>query len=92
MEKVYVTRASRVLIVFDHLLGIPQGDPQSILIVVSPLTAIIEDQVRSFTARGLAVAGVTNSTVQEVKEGVARGDYSLVYFTPELVGIGERFF
>ena len=36
MEKVYVTRASRL---------IPQGDPQSIVIVVSPLTAIIEDQV-----------------------------------------------
>ena len=32
-------------IIFDHLLGIPQGDPQSIVIVVSPLTAIIEDQV-----------------------------------------------
>ncbi|KAL5467262.1 hypothetical protein EMCRGX_G031465 [Ephydatia muelleri] len=51
-------------IVFEHLLGIPQGDPQSIVIVVIPLTAIIEDQVRSFTARGLAVAGVTSSTVQ----------------------------
>ena len=30
------------------------------------------------------MAGVTSSTVQEVKEGVAGGDYSLVYFTPEL--------
>ena len=31
------------------------------------------------------MAGVTSSTVQEVKEGVARGGYSLVYFTPELI-------
>ena len=30
------------------------------------------------------MAGVRSSTVQEVK-GVARGEYSLVYFTPELI-------
>ena len=53
------------------------------VIVVCPLTAIIIDQVRSFTARGLAVAAVTSTTCQEVKERVTRGDYSLVYFTPE---------
>ena len=31
------------------------------------------------------MAGVTSNTVQDVKEGVAGGDYSLVYFTPELL-------
>ena len=31
------------------------------------------------------MAAVTSNTDQDVKERITRGDYSLVYFTPELL-------
>ena len=35
--------------------------------------------------KGLSVTSVTSNTDKATKAGVSRGDYSLVYFTPELL-------
>ena len=36
-------------------------------------------------SRGLSVAAVTGNSSKDVKEGVRKGSYRLVFFTPELL-------
>ena len=56
-------------------------------IVVSPLIALMEDQVRALNERGIAATYVaSNLPAGEKRERLARlraGDYELVYFAPE---------
>lgn len=42
-------------------------------------------KVKDFSRRGLSVAAITGNTSEEIKEGVKRGNFSLVFFTPELL-------
>ena len=99
-------------IVFDKLLG-TGGEHSSIVVVVTPLTAIMKDQVSgivtiddvcylylasshtfqtaSFTSRGLFAAYITGQSENEdMKRGVHKGVYRLVYFTPELLITSRR--
>jgi len=60
---------------------------QGVTLVLSPLIALMEDQVHALTRRGIA-ASFVNSTVPrrertERYERLARGDYELFYATPE---------
>ncbi|RLE69240.1 MAG: hypothetical protein DRJ43_04275 [Thermoprotei archaeon] len=56
-------------------------------VVVSPLLALIEDQVYSLRRRGIRVCRITglvdSSTRSRLIRGLARGEYDLVYITPE---------
>ena len=54
-------------IAFDVLLGRDSSDSlqRSIVIVVSPLHTLIQDQVASLTSRGLAVGSVTSESSDE---------------------------
>ena len=58
-----------------------------VMIVVSPLIALMQDQVRQLRAMGIP-AGVLNSTLSgresaEVIDATLRGDYRLLYLAPE---------
>ena len=76
-------------------VGLPTGSSKSlwyaalafvfhILSVVCPLQSIMEDQVSKYRARGLQVAFVGKVQKDEaVREGVAKGNYQLVYMSPE---------
>ena len=41
--------------------------------------------MKKFSLKGLAAAAVTSDTNDETKDGVVKGEYNLVYFTPELL-------
>lgn len=60
---------------------------EGVTLVVSPLIALMKDQVDALEKRGVAVT-VINSTLtwdqqRERLDGMKRGDYSLVYIAPE---------
>eukprot|EP00775_Hariotina_reticulata_P009775 gene9775-9932_t len=57
----------------------------TICIVVSPLIALMEDQVAALTARGIRAAMLGSAqTSAEVKRRAWAGEYQLIYITPEL--------
>ena len=55
---------------------------QSILVVVSPLIALMQDQVRAMRERGATVvyAGVVED---ELERSICSGDFQLVFLSPE---------
>ena len=67
---------------FDSLRGSNSVATQSIVVVVSPLIALMKDQVRQMTQRGITavyVGDVDNVTEAEVCDG----KFQLVYLSPE---------
>lgn len=59
-------------------------DKSSITVVVSPLTALMEDQVAKFTSRGLQAAFICGEREKRaVHDRIASGCVQLVYFSPE---------
>lgn len=65
---------------FDRLKAVER---QSIVLVVSPLIALMQDQVRFLTERGLSAACVSSDAkpMQAVKEG----RFQVVFLSPELL-------
>lgn len=59
-------------------------------VVVSPLIALMEDQVRALSQRGIAATYLASTLdPQELRErerAIARGEYRLVYVAPERLG------
>ena len=67
-------------LVFDAL----QGKRGSICLVVSPLTALMKDQVDAFKDRGLSAAFCgSQQTEKKTLDRIREGCYQLVYITPE---------
>ena len=62
-----------------------KGCTGSVVIVVTPLLGIMDDQVHDATRTGLTAASISSSTSLDVIKGVLSGKYSLVYFSPELI-------
>ncbi len=62
-------------------------------LVVSPLIALMQDQVEGLRARGVAATYLAStldpSTLRERLEGMARGEYRLVYVAPERLVSGD---
>ena len=56
---------------------------QSIVIVVSPLLALMKDQVATYSSKGLSVGCVTHETSQSEISKVREGKYQLLFFSPE---------
>lgn len=55
-------------------------------VVVSPLLALIEDQVYSLRRRGIRACSITSTAGRNIRRyisGLARGEYEIVYITPE---------
>ena len=68
-----------LLAVFDSLR---QLTDKSLVIVVSPLIALIKDQVETFTLKGLSCF-YANSSDQEAKHSVLAGECKLLYISAE---------
>ena len=61
---------------------------KNIVIAVSPLIALMKDQVAALSSKGLAVGYVTQESSDEEKAKVQNGQYHLVLFGPEaLLGV-----
>ena len=68
-------------LVFDLLREVPG---KSIIIVVSPLKSLMDDQVARFSSRGIKSALVSRGGMQSgVAEGVVRGEFQIVMLSPE---------
>ncbi|MBX3233212.1 MAG: ATP-dependent DNA helicase RecQ [Labilithrix sp.] len=65
---------------------------EGLTLVVSPLVALMEDQVRSLTARGIQatyLASTVDMAERRAREdAMLRGDYELVYVAPERLANG----
>lgn len=63
------------------------GDRGEVTLVVSPLIALMKDQVDSLTARGVPAVALTSAAGQEeqrdIIEGIRAGMYTIVYVAPE---------
>lgn len=57
----------------------------SICLIVSPLIALIKDQSCFFTQKGISAAFVSDkeTTDQECRRGIHKGEYQLVFVSPE---------
>ena len=59
-------------------------------LIISPLIALMADQVAALEARGVAATFLASTldaaTIRERLEKLARGDYKLVYIAPERLG------
>uniref|UniRef100_A0A1X7U5W1 DNA 3'-5' helicase n=1 Tax=Amphimedon queenslandica TaxID=400682 RepID=A0A1X7U5W1_AMPQE len=56
---------------------------KAIIVVVSPLTALICDQVEDLIRRNVSAGYIDSESTQEVKKNVAEGVYSIVFMSPE---------
>ena len=66
--------------VFDHLR---KTEKNSIAIVISPLKALMNNQVSRFSSKGVSAAFICEDSPREMKLGILSGDYQLVFFSPE---------
>ena len=73
--------------VFDDL----RSSHGSIVVVVSPLTALMKDQVESFKKRGVSCAMVTSDSDAESERMKSGGRYQLVFISPEQLIGREQF-
>ena len=64
-------------VVFDSLRSLQQ---QSIVLVVSPLNSLMQDQVASFTAKGMKASYIHE---EGASNGVLAGKMQLLYASPE---------
>ena len=61
-----------------------RGTPGSIYLVVSPIIALMKDQVSSFQSRGMTAAFCgSEQRERNTQEGIRAGRFQLVYITPE---------
>ena len=66
---------------------IPAMAQERLVVVISPLIALMDDQVREARRRGLACgvihSGLSSSARQKAYEKLAQGEFRLIYVTPE---------
>ena len=72
---------------FDKLRA---TDQPSIVIVVSPLIALMKDQVAAYSSKGLKAGCITRESSAVEKAEVVKGNLQLVYFSPESLLLGHR--
>ena len=65
---------------FDRLRS---AEKTSIVVIVSPLVALMKDQVALYSSKGVSAAYISRETDYEMARGVTEGRYQLVYFSPE---------
>ena len=61
-------------IIFDKLRN---QEHKSIVVIVSPLLSIMQDQVGTFLSKGISATSVTSSTDFDVKQQVVKGNFNL---------------
>ena len=78
-------------LIFDALRAItmknaPQeasGTARSVVFVVSPLLALMADQVETFTGKGLKCIYLHKNVSTEMKSEILAGNFQLIYLSPE---------
>ena len=70
---------------FDRLLR----RATSIVIVISPLIALMEDQVKSFSSRGIRSVKAGNCS-DETRQKFIHGEYQIVFISPESLLSSQR--
>ena len=68
-------------VLFDALRG--HSTQTSIIVVVTPLTSIMKDQVSSLEDKQLSAVHVTSALGESKEDAVLEGKYGVVYFNPE---------
>ena len=58
--------------------------------IVSPLISLMKDQVRAMTQRGMRAVYVGDCSEEQRDMKVCRGNYQLVYMSPEALLTDER--
>ncbi len=71
-------------IVFDELRGV---EKKSIILVVSPLSALMKDQVAAVSSLGIAAAYVTASSN---KKDIQEGKVQVIFVSPETLFCGTQ--
>lgn len=70
-----------------QLPAVVLGEKGGITLVVSPLIALMKDQVDALTARGVPAVALTSAAAADEKsamlDGIRAGQYTLVYVAPE---------
>jgi ATP-dependent DNA helicase RecQ len=70
-----------------QLPAVVLGERGGVTLVVSPLIALMKDQVDALTARGVPAVALTSAAgaeeQREILEGIRAGMYTLVYVAPE---------
>ena len=66
--------------VFDQIRG---KSGKSIMLVVSPLIALMMDQVVSLTNRGVRAIHVSSDLDEKAVEDIHEGKYQILFFSPE---------
>ena len=67
--------------IFDHL----RQTSGSLAVVVTPLIAIMKDQVITWSSIGLKAAYVSAETQHsDIVRGVVKGEFQLIFFSPEM--------
>src|SRR3954451_10593141 len=70
-----------------QLPAVVLGDRGGVTLVVSPLIALMKDQVDTLRARGIPAVALTSrdgaEEQREILDGIRAGQYTLVYVAPE---------
>ena len=74
-------------LVFDRLRGVHS---QSIVLVVSPLIALMKDQIAHCTSWGLKAGFIGSDTSDSRKKAILEGKCQIVYICPESLFTGQR--
>ena len=69
-------------VLFDALRGHPT-EQTSIIVVVTPLTSIMKDQISSLEDKQLSAVHVTSAVGESEEDTILEGKYRVVYFSPE---------
>ena len=72
---------------FDSIRNLADSNTtlhSSIVVVVSPLTVLMKDQVSKYNRSGVLRCAYVGEGIDNCsKQGLLRGDYQLVYISPE---------
>ncbi len=74
---------------FDYLRHTQDSSRHSIVVVVSPLIALMKDQVRAMTERNVT-AVYAGEVDDDTETAICLGQYQLVFFSPEALLCDDR--
>ena len=73
--------------VFDIIRNVKN---QCIVVVVSPLKALMKDQVAHCLSRGLSAADVSSASDRDTRRKILEGCYQIVFMSPESLFTGKQ--
>ena len=60
-------------------------EDSSIIVVISPLTALIKDQVENLSKRGTSAGYIDKDSTAATKQDVHSGSYNVLFMSPEIL-------